>query len=171
MKACPYCGAKYPNDVQKCLIDHETTVEPTAAIPQQVEMQSKQQSEQGYDFLPPTTGAPSDEWIPLLEVDPSSVSVKNIMLVERLMAHGISARIYKTNLAGGWYGKVGVTHLQIHAKNYDAAKAFLDEEKRKMELLESVGKPWKCPKCGEMLEPQFISCWKCGISRKDDHAA
>ena len=170
MKTCPYCGAKYPNDVQKCPIDQETTVEPTAAISQQVEMQSMQQSEHGYDFLPPTTGAQSDEWIPLLEVEPSS-SVKNIMLVERLLAHGISARIYTTNLAGGWNGKVNVTHLQIHAKNYEAAKEFLGEEKRKVELLESVGKPWKCPKCGEILEPQFISCWKCGTGRKDEYAA
>jgi hypothetical protein len=128
-------------------------------------------SEQEYNFLPPTTGAQSDEWIPLLEVDRSSDSVNNIMLVERLMAHGILARIYTTNLAGGWYAKVSVTHLQIHAKNYDAAKKFLDEEKRKNELLLSVGKPWKCPKCGEMSEPQFISCWKCGTARKDECAA
>jgi len=126
-------------------------------------------SEQGYNFLPPTIGTQSDEWIPLLEVDPSS-SGENIMLVERLMAHGISARIYKTNLAGGWYGTVSVTHLQIHAKDYDAAKEFLDEEKRKMDFLGSVGKPWKCSKCGEMLEPQFISCWKCGTGRKDERA-
>jgi len=92
------------------------------------------------------------------------------MLVERLAAHGILARIYKTDLAGGWYGKVSVTHLQIHAKDYNASKEFLNEEKRKAELLESAGKPWKCPKCGEMLEPQFISCWKCGTGRKDERA-
>ena len=23
------------------------------------------------------------------------------------------------------------------------------------------GKEWECPKCGEVLEPQFTSCWKC----------
>lgn len=26
--------------------------------------------------------------------------------------------------------------------------------------------PWQCSKCGEVLEPQFDSCWKCG-SRDD----
>jgi hypothetical protein len=31
-----------------------------------------------------------------------------------------------------------------------------------------VGKPWKCPKCGEQSEPQFDSCWKCGTVRKQD---
>jgi hypothetical protein len=24
---------------------------------------------------------------------------------------------------------------------------------------------WTCPKCGERLEGQFSSCWKCGTSR------
>lgn len=27
------------------------------------------------------------------------------------------------------------------------------------------GSPWTCPKCGEPLEPQFTSCWKCGTAR------
>lgn len=33
-----------------------------------------------------------------------------------------------------------------------------------------VGRPWKCSKCGEMSEPEFNSCWKCGTLKKDDHA-
>ncbi len=28
------------------------------------------------------------------------------------------------------------------------------------------GRPWTCPKCGEVLEPQFASCWKCGTARE-----
>ena len=31
------------------------------------------------------------------------------------------------------------------------------------------GKPWKCAKCGEILESQFRRCWKCGTERKDDN--
>ncbi len=27
------------------------------------------------------------------------------------------------------------------------------------------GKPWTCPKCGEQIEPQFTSCWKCGSAK------
>ncbi len=27
------------------------------------------------------------------------------------------------------------------------------------------GRPWKCPKCGEQLEPQFTDCWQCGTPR------
>ena len=28
------------------------------------------------------------------------------------------------------------------------------------------GSSWTCPRCGEVLQPQFVSCWKCG-ARKD----
>jgi len=27
------------------------------------------------------------------------------------------------------------------------------------------GTPWTCPKCGEKIEAQFDSCWKCGTPR------
>jgi hypothetical protein len=27
--------------------------------------------------------------------------------------------------------------------------------------------PWICPRCGEQLEGQFLSCWKCGATRND----
>ena len=29
-----------------------------------------------------------------------------------------------------------------------------------------IGKLWCCPKCGELLDPQFTSCWQCGTNRK-----
>jgi Putative prokaryotic signal transducing protein len=25
-----------------------------------------------------------------------------------------------------------------------------------------TGEPWTCTQCGEELEPQFTSCWRCG---------
>ncbi len=27
--------------------------------------------------------------------------------------------------------------------------------------------PWMCPRCGEELEGQFLSCWNCGASQDD----
>ena len=27
---------------------------------------------------------------------------------------------------------------------------------------------WKCPNCGEVLEPQFTECWNCGTERPHD---
>jgi hypothetical protein len=29
---------------------------------------------------------------------------------------------------------------------------------------------WKCPKCGEMLEGQFTTCWKCGTEKPVDES-
>lgn len=26
------------------------------------------------------------------------------------------------------------------------------------------GAPWTCKECGEQLEPQFTSCWRCGAA-------
>lgn len=30
-----------------------------------------------------------------------------------------------------------------------------------------VGQDWQCQKCGEISEPQFTSCWKCGAIRAE----
>ncbi|MDR3378783.1 MAG: DUF2007 domain-containing protein [Verrucomicrobiae bacterium] len=27
------------------------------------------------------------------------------------------------------------------------------------------GSQWACPACGETLEPQFTTCWKCGAAK------
>jgi len=29
------------------------------------------------------------------------------------------------------------------------------------------GAAWKCPKCGEMIDPQFTACWNCGTTRPE----
>ena len=48
-----------------------------------------------------------------------------------------------------------------------------DEEFPKAsELLASWQRPpkidaWTCPRCGETVEAQFSSCWKCGAARGD----
>jgi hypothetical protein len=28
----------------------------------------------------------------------------------------------------------------------------------------ATGEPWICAQCGEQLEPQFTSCWRCGAA-------
>jgi hypothetical protein len=32
---------------------------------------------------------------------------------------------------------------------------------------EDNSEPWSCPSCGEFLEGQFGSCWKCGHERSE----
>lgn len=52
---------------------------------------------------------------------------------------------------------------------------WIDDDSRLAEAMEikkdylgpqSVSGPtWTCPRCGEKIEPQFDSCWKCGTPR------
>jgi hypothetical protein len=28
-----------------------------------------------------------------------------------------------------------------------------------------TGEPWRCPKCGQDVEPQFTTCWSCGADK------
>jgi hypothetical protein len=53
---------------------------------------------------------------------------------------------------------------------------WIDDDDRLAEALQikadfqssatAVGNDWQCQKCGEISEPQFNSCWKCGASRE-----
>jgi hypothetical protein len=45
-------------------------------------------------------------------------------------------------------------------RDEDRAMALIQEY---VEMLKKApeGEPWVCPSCGEFLEPQFLSCWKC----------
>jgi hypothetical protein len=40
-----------------------------------------------------------------------------------------------------------------------AALRALDEAARA-----PLGAPWTCGECGEQLEPQFTTCWRCGAA-------
>lgn len=52
------------------------------------------------------------------------------------------------------------------------------DEGRALDLLASTEAPlpasdspqiasasWRCPNCGELIEPEFTACWKCGTER------
>jgi hypothetical protein len=52
----------------------------------------------------------------------------------------------------------------VNRKELDQIKK---DEDSKNEPPKPKGKPWKCSKCGEISEPQFATCWKCGAARKD----
>jgi hypothetical protein len=60
-------------------------------------------------------------------------------------------------------------------KSEAVPELWIDDDSRLAEAMEikkdylgpqSVhGSSWTCPKCGEKIEPQFTSCWKCGTAR------
>jgi hypothetical protein len=52
---------------------------------------------------------------------------------------------------------------------------WIDDDSREAEALQikkdwlspqPQGTAWACPKCGEKIEAQFTSCWKCGTARR-----
>lgn len=44
------------------------------------------------------------------------------------------------------------------AQQLEAARPVLDSV---LAAIEHPGSPWICPQCGEQLEGQFGSCWRC----------
>lgn len=44
----------------------------------------------------------------------------------------------------------------------DRAAALVIRYEQKHEPLQTTGRQWRCPECGEMIDPQFTSCWQCG---------
>ena len=52
--------------------------------------------------------------------------------------------------------------LWVSEEAYDKASELLEAWKRPA----APGKSWTCPACGEVIEGQFNSCWKCGAVRE-----
>jgi hypothetical protein len=81
-----------------------------------------------------------------------------------LRAAGIDCEVRNTTLSGA-LGEIPFLECapQIWIRNP------LDEP-RARELLAQLrhpvaGEPWTCSGCGELLEPQFATCWNCGTAR------
>lgn len=49
--------------------------------------------------------------------------------------------------------------------HYSKAKELLDIW---LESRNRVSESWVCQQCGEQIEGQFMSCWKCGNTRGND---
>ena len=48
------------------------------------------------------------------------------------------------------------------------AQEYILRHVRQDEPRPLASEPWKCPSCGESIEPQFDECWKCGHQRPAD---
>jgi len=80
---------------------------------------------------------------------------------------GVPATVQGGEL-GGLLGAVPTTetYASVWVADEDAERAedFV-EEFLSSQTAEAGGTPWRCPNCGEELEPQFSDCWNCGASR------
>jgi Putative prokaryotic signal transducing protein len=81
-----------------------------------------------------------------------------------LVTAGIGCEIRNQYLAGAM-GELPLleTWPQLLVEEGDEARAL-----RILELaaMPAVGEPWVCDACGERLEPQFTSCWRCGADAR-----
>ncbi len=91
------------------------------------------------------------------------------MIATYLTDHGVPAEVRGGNhhaVRGELYNIRGLLPQVFVLEDEDAAAA---EEliKAYFELIKNApaGDPWICPSCGEVLEPQFVSCWKCQAER------
>ncbi len=80
-----------------------------------------------------------------------------------LMSAGIDCEVRNQYLAGAM-GELPMmeTWPQLYVDETD--------ENRALRALASAaapapGAPWTCADCGELLEPQFTSCWRCGAAQ------
>jgi hypothetical protein len=53
----------------------------------------------------------------------------------------------------------------VNDGDYDRALAVVDEYKRNGPPAAHAAAAWICPRCGEKIEGQFSSCWKCNTAR------
>jgi hypothetical protein len=88
-----------------------------------------------------------------------------------LQAEGIPAEVHGTDLSstlgiGSAAPGILPTVWISNASDSEKAQALISRFARG-ELAASSGPSWHCPKCGEIHESQFQSCWKCGAPRPD----
>ena len=89
-----------------------------------------------------------------------------------LASQGIEAEIRGEALFGA-RGELPVTTETcpsvwvLDDSQLDRALALIAEHDRRERPSDSVGAPWRCPSCGEELEPQFTDCWRCGTARQN----
>ena len=91
-----------------------------------------------------------------------TVSELKVMLEAAGIACFINNEVSST-LAGGIPQVEALPELWIED---DAREAEALQIKKQWQSPQIQGTAWTCPKCGEKLDPQFTSCWKCGTKRR-----
>ncbi len=87
--------------------------------------------------------------------------LKNVLEI-----HGINCVIRNMYLAGA-AGELPLIECWpelwvVDDLRYSEAQLVLKETLAPLEL---VRKPWRCAKCGKVIEGQFTECWNCGNIR------
>jgi hypothetical protein len=88
------------------------------------------------------------------------------MLKDYLQEQGIPSVLLGDALSGG-AGELPVNIFPslwlVKDEQYHRARWLIDEFK--VSVVESTGRPWCCPVCGEGVDPGFDLCWNCATPR------
>ena len=82
-----------------------------------------------------------------------------------LAAEGIEA-VVKNDLLSSAMGELPPAECQAELwvlEDADAPRA--EQILRHGSAVPRGGPPWRCGACGEVSEPQFTQCWRCGAGR------
>jgi hypothetical protein len=99
----------------------------------------------------------------------TSLNISDLYIVKGILENnGIECTVKKENLTG-LAGKIPMAECfaELWAnndENFDRAQEIINSYLQPKNTEESSGK-WKCERCGEELENQFSSCWKCGTEK------
>jgi hypothetical protein len=63
------------------------------------------------------------------------------------------------------YTAASLPSVWVDESDVERATQIVDEFRRGGPAAAQSQAPWKCPKCGEMLEGQFTTCWNCGTEK------
>ena len=86
-----------------------------------------------------------------------------------LEADGIPAEVHGESLFGA-RGEAPVTpdtlpSVWVNESDTSGALQVLADYGRRATPAAAAANTWRCPSCGESVEPQFTECWRCGASR------
>ena len=90
-------------------------------------------------------------------------SLQASIWADTLRAAGIRCELRNTALAGA----LGEIPFWSVLRKYGSSATMTS---RAREILQQLRQPmhephWRCTGCGEYSEPQFGSCWQCGVAR------
>ncbi len=98
----------------------------------------------------------------------SSPSPAEAHLVQGYLEQAGLRAIVQGGELGGVLGGVPATDayasVWVPDEAWERAAELVEEYLRGLPA-EAGAAPWRCPGCGELLEPQFSECWSCGASR------
>jgi hypothetical protein len=88
-----------------------------------------------------------------------------------LSGEGIEAVVLGAALEGalgeGLYTQSALPSVWVNEPDVPAAQRIVDEFQKGGPAKTDPKPNWTCPECGENLEGQFTTCWKCGYERPE----